>query len=140
MKNIPLYEVTRPENLRDVVKTRLKEFPENPVFLHKTKKGGDYEPVSIEKFDRDIDSLGSALFSKIKKGSRVAILSETRYEWYVSYLMTTNGLGCVVPIDKELHPEEILNCLERAEVDVLIFSRTKLDVVNEIYGKVDTLK
>lgn len=140
MKNIPLYEVTRPENLRDVVKTRLREFPENPVFLHKTKKGGDYEPVSTEKFDRDIDSLGSALFSKLKKGSRVAILAETRYEWYVSYLATTNGLGCVVPIDKELHPEEIQNCLERAEADVIIFSKTKLDVINEIYGKIPTLK
>ena len=140
MKNIPLYEVTRPENLRDVVKTRLRDFPENPVFLHKTKKGGDYEPVSTEKFDRDIDSLGSALFSKLKKGSRVAILAETRYEWYVSYLATTNGLGCVVPIDKELHPEEIQNCLERAEADVIIFSKTKLDVINEIYGKIPTLK
>ena len=139
MKNIPLYEVTKPENLRDVVKTRVREFPENPVFLHKTKKGGDYEPVSTEKFDHDIDSLGSALFKKLKKGSRIAILSETRYEWYVSYLATTNGLGCVVPIDKELKTEEILNCLQRAEVNVLIFSKTKLDVVNEIIGKVKTL-
>ncbi len=139
MKNIPLYEVTKPENLRDVVKTRVREFPENPVFLHKTKKGGDYEPVSTEKFDHDIDSLGSALFKKLKKGSRIAILSETRYEWYVSYLATTNGLGCVVPIDKELKTEEILNCLQRAEVNVLIFSKTKLDVVNEIMGKVKTL-
>ena len=139
MKNIPLYEVTKPENLRDVVKTRVREFPENPVFLHKTKKGGEYEPVSTEKFDHDIDSLGSALFKKLKKGSRIAILSETRYEWYVSYLATTNGLGCVVPIDKELKTEEILNCLQRAEVNVLIFSKTKLDVVNEIMGKVKTL-
>ena len=139
MKNIPLYEVTKPENLRDVVKTRVREFPENPVFLHKTKKGGDYEPVSTEKFDHDIDSLGSALFKKLKKGSRIAILSETRYEWYVSYLATTNGLGCVVPIDKELKTEEILNCLQRAEVNVLIFSKTKLDVVNDIMGKVKTL-
>lgn len=139
MKNIPLYEVTKPENLRDVVKTRVREFPENPVFLHKTKKGGEYEPVSTEKFDHDIDSLGSALFKKLKKGSRIAILSETRYEWYVSYLATTNGLGCVVPIDKELKTEEILNCLQRAEVNVLIFSKTKLDVVNEIIGKVKTL-
>ena len=139
MKNIPLYEVTKPENLRDVVKTRVREFPENPVFLHKTKKGGEYEPVSTEKFDHDIDSLGSALFKKLKKGSRIAILSETRYEWYVSYLATTNGLGCVVPIDKELKTEEILNCLQRAEVNVLIFSKTKLDVVNDIMGKVKTL-
>ncbi len=140
MKNIPLYEVTHVENLRDVIKNRLRDFPENPVFLHKEKKGGDYVPVSTEKFDHDIDSLGTALMSKVKKGARVAILSETRYEWYVSYLGTTNGVGCIVPIDKELHPDEILNCLERAEIEVLIFSKTKLDAVNAIYDKVPTIK
>ena len=140
MKNIPLYEVTRPKDLRDVIKTRVREFPENPVFLHKTKKGGDYEPVSTLQYDHDIDSLGTAFLSKVDKGSRIAILGETRYEWYVTYLATTNGTGCVVPIDKELHPEEILNMLNRAEVNILVFSKIKLDAVNEIYGKIPTIK
>ena len=140
MKNIPLYEVTHITNLRDVIKTRVKEFPQNPVFLHKTEKGGPYVPVSTEQYDHDIDCLGTVLFSKVKKGSRVAILAETRYEWYVSYLATTNGVGCVVPIDKELHPEEIENCLVRSETNVLIFSKSKLPVVKEVYGKIPTIE
>ena len=134
MKNIPLYEVTKIENLRDVIKKRLHEFPENPVFMVKDKKGGEYVSISTEKYDHDIDSLGTAFMSLVPKGSRIAILSETRYEWYVTYLATTNGTGCVVPLDKELHPEEILNMLERAEIDILVFSKTKLSVVDEIYG------
>ena len=140
MKNIPLYEVTKIENLRDVIKKRLHEFPENPVFMVKEKKGGKYISISTEKYDHDIDSLGTAFMNLVPKGSRVAILSETRYEWYVTYLATTNGTGCVVPLDKELHPDEILNMLERAEIDILVFSSTKLAVVNEIYGKVGSIK
>jgi long-chain acyl-CoA synthetase len=136
----PLYKVTRPKNLRDVIKTRLKEFPDNPVFLVKEKKGGEYVPISTEKYDHDIDSLGTALMHYVPKGSRVAILSETRYEWYTSYLATTNGTGCVVPLDKELKSEEIESMLNRAEVDILIFSKSKKDVVEEIYGKVPTMK
>ena len=135
MKNKPLYEVTHPKDLRDVIKTRVREFPQNPVFLHKTKKGGPYEPVSTEKYDHDIDSLGTAVRALVDHGSRVAILSETRYEWYVSYLAATNGIGCVVPIDKELHAEEIENCLVRAEADVLIFSSTKLDAVESFTAR-----
>ena len=140
MKNIPLYEVTKIENLRDVIKKRLNEFPENPVFMVKDKKGGEYISISTEKYDHDIDSLGTAFMNLVPKGSRIAILSETRYEWYVTYLATTNGTGCVVPLDKELHPDEILNMLERAEIDILVFSSTKLAVVNEIYGKVGSIK
>jgi long-chain acyl-CoA synthetase len=140
MKNIPLYEVTHMRDLREMLKRRVKEFPENPVFLHKEVKGGPYVAVSTEKYDHDVDSLGTALMTMVPKGSRVAIVSETRYEWYVSYLGTTNGVGCVVPIDKELHEEEIQNCLDRAEVDVLIFSKTKLNVINAVYGKLPKLK
>ena len=140
MKDIPLYEVTKVTNLRDVIKTRVKEFPGNPVFLHKPGKSKEYVPVSTEKYDHDIDSLGTAFMHKVKKGSRIAILAETRYEWYVSYLATTNGTGCVVPIDKELKTEEIINCLSRAHVDLLVFSKSKLEVVNEVYGKIDSLK
>ena len=136
----PLYKVTKPKNLRDVIKTRLKDFPGNPVFLVKDKKGGEYVPISTEKYDHDIDSLGTALMHYVPKGSRVAILSETRYEWYTAYLATTNGTGCVVPLDKELKSEEIESMLNRAEVDILIFSKTKKDVVEAVYGKVPTIK
>ncbi len=140
MKDIPLYEVTKVTNLRDVIKTRVKEFPDNPVFLHKPDKSKDYVPVSTEKYDHDIDSLGTAFMHKVQKGARIAILAETRYEWYVTYLATTNGTGCVVPIDKELKTDEIINCLSRAHADMLVFSKSKLEVVNEVYGKIDSLK
>ena len=140
MKDIPLYEVTKVTNLRDVIKTRVKEFPGNPVFLHKPGKSKEYVPVSTEKYDHDIDSLRTAFMHKVNKGARIAILAETRYEWYVSYLATTNGTGCVVPIDKELKTDEIINCLSRAHADLLVFSKSKLEVVNEVYGKIDSLK
>ena len=140
MKDIPLYDVTKVTNLRDVIKTRVKEFPGNPVFLHKPNKSKDYVPVSTEKYDHDIDSLGTAFMHKVPKGARIAILAETRYEWYVTYLATTNGTGCVVPIDKELKTDEIINCLSRAHADMLVFSASKMESVNEIYGKIDSLK
>ena len=135
-----LYEVTEIHNLRDVIKKRLHEFPQNPVFLVKEKKGGEYIPISTEKYDHDIDSLGTYFMNTVKKGARIAIFAETRYEWYVSYLATTNGTGCVVPLDKELPVDDVLNMLTRAEVDIVLFSKSKLDIINQVYGKVDTVK
>ncbi|MCR4688502.1 MAG: AMP-binding protein [Saccharofermentans sp.] len=129
-----LYEVTKIQNLRDVIKKRVNEFPQNPVFLIKEKKGGDYVPVSTEKYDHDIDSLGTYFLNTVSKGARIAIFAETRYEWYVSYLATTNGTGCVVPLDKELPVDDVKNMVDRAEVDILIFSKSKLDIVNQVYG------
>ena len=140
MKNLPPYDVPKITNLRDVVKTRVREYPKNPVIIHKIKKTGDYVPVSTEKFDHDIDCLGTAFMSRVKKGARIAVLGETRYEWYVSYLATTNGTGCIVPIDKELSTDEIQNMLERAQIDLIVFSSLKQKEINSIYGKVESIK
>ena len=135
-----LYEVTEIHDLRDVIKKRVKEFPGNPVFLVKEKKGGEYVPVSTEKYDHDIDSLGTYFLNTVQKGARIAIFAETRYEWYVTYLATTNGTGCVVPLDKELPVEDIENMLERAEVDIVVFSKSKKDIIDAVYGKVASVK
>ena len=135
-----LYEVTEVHDLRDVIKKRVKEFPQNPVFLVKEKKGGDYVPISTEKYDHDIDSLGTYFMNTVQKGARIAIFAETRYEWYVTYLATTNGTGCVVPLDKELPVEDIENMLERAEVDIIVFSKSKKDIIDSVYGKVASVK
>ena len=135
-----LYEVTEVHDLRDVIKKRVKEFPGNPVFLVKEKKGGEYVPISTEKYDHDIDSLGTYFLNTVQKGARIAIFAETRYEWYVTYLATTNGTGGVVPLDKELPVEDIENMLERAEVDIVVFSKSKKDIIDAVYGKVASVK
>lgn len=140
MKDKPLYEVTQIRDLRELIKKRVKDHPENPCFLVKEQKGGEYVPIMPDKYDKDIDGLGTALMTLVNKGAKVAILGETRYEWFVSYLAVTNGTGCVVPLDKELPADEIESMLERADVEILIFSKAKLEAVETVYGKVPSVK
>lgn len=136
----PLYETYEISNFRDIVKKRLELFPDHPVFKQKMKKGGEYVDIYPQQYDRDIDELGTGLRSILPQGSRVAIIGETRYEWYCSYFAVTNGVGCVVPLDKELMASEIENMLERAIIDAIIFSSSKKSLIDEIYGKVASVK
>lgn len=135
-----LIKVPEINDFREIIKHRLRDYPQNPMFLIKEKKGGEYIPVSTEKYDHDIDSLGTYFLNTVKKGARISVFSESRYEWYVSYLATTNGTGCVIPLDKELPVDDVIYMLTRAEADVIIFSKSKLSIINEVYGKVDTVK
>ena len=80
--------------------------------------------------------MGTGLSHLCGIGSRIAILAETRYEWYVSYLATTNGTGIIVPLDKELPPEEVASCLNRAEVNCVIYSSSKQNVLDEIRDQI----
>ncbi len=132
MKDIPLYEVRKIRDLRDMLQQSATLYGESTAFMIKKERGGPYIDVTMKEFAGDVDALGTALFHRFGGGSRVAILAETRYEWYVSYLGVTNGLGVVVPLDRELPGPEIAGMINRAEVTVLLYSRTKQKIIDQI--------
>jgi long-chain acyl-CoA synthetase len=151
MKNIPLYEVKEIHDLRDMIKQSVEQFADETAFLvkdprvmnrgrpaqeEKTDADLPYIPVTYRQFDRDVDALGTALKRMDLKEGRVAILAETRYEWYVTYLATVNGVGIVIPIDKELPPGEIASLLNRSHAEVLVYSQAKKKEVDLIRDQV----
>ena len=71
--------------------------------------------------------------------SRVAIIAETRYEWYVSYLAVVNGLAVVVPLDKELPANEIVNLMNSAEA-ITFFLQSEKDAIEGIRDQMPTVK
>jgi len=159
MKNIPLYEVRPIKDLRDMIRQSAGLYGDKPVFLVKdpraigqpaaavpqTGRSSDtgsapYLPVTYQKFARDVDALGTWLFAQSLQNSRIAILAETRYEWYVTYLATVNGTGIVVPLDKELPQAEIANLLNRSRADVLVYASSKQKEVDAIRDSIGTVK
>lgn len=140
MKKIPFYEVREIKDLRDMLRQSVKIFNDKTAFMIKKNREEPYTNVSYRTFGADVDALGTALVQLSGKGSRVAILSETRYEWYVTYLATTNGTGIVVPIDKELPAHEIASLLNRSYSDILVYSSSKQPVIDEIKDQIPTVK
>jgi len=69
-----------------------------------------------------IQKTGTAFYKIGVMGANIAILTETRYEWLTCYMATVNGNGIVVPLDRELAEEQILNFVERASVTCVIYS------------------
>lgn len=133
-KNAPLYEVRHINDLRDMLTQSSALYADQTAFLIKDRRGGPYLPVTYRQYAADVDAFGTALADAGLKGGRIAILAETRYEWYVSYLATTNGTGIVVPLDKELPVGEIRSLLERSRADAVIYSSSKkeqMDLIRE---------
>ncbi len=151
MKDIPLYDVRTIRDLRDMLQQSVAHYGDQTAFLIKdprvihrdqpaapdaTKKAQAYLPVSYRQFARDVDALGTFLKNHKQAQQRVAILAETRYEWYVSYLATVNGVGVVVPLDKELPDTEIASLLNRSRSNVLVYSQAKKDAVDHIRDQI----
>ncbi len=121
MANPPLYNVRPVENLRKMLDRSVELFGEKNAFLLKLSDN-NFKEVKYREFKQEVDALGTALINMGLKDSSIALISENRYEWCVSYLSVVNGTGVVVPLDKELPSVEIENLLLRSGAKAVIFS------------------
>jgi long-chain acyl-CoA synthetase len=126
-----LYEHREVSDLKELVDSSTDLFGDRDAFLVKDRPGGAYRPVSYRQLRTDIDSLGTALTECGFAGAKIALIGENRYEWVVSYLAVTNGVGVIVPFDRELCAEELAGFMKRAGVRAIIYSSKSERLVTE---------
>lgn len=134
MRNKPLYEVRDIENLKQMLEESAELYKDNTAYLVKNDKK-EYINIMYPQVLDDMNALGTALIDLGLKGKRIAVIGENRYEWAISYLAVINGVGVIVPLDKQLPQNEIISCMERAEVDCVIYSgklQETIDVIAEM--------
>jgi len=87
------------------------------------KVEGQYQGISYQQFGEKVKNLALGLASLgVKKGDRVALLSENRSEWAISDLAILS-LGAInVPIYPSLIPKQIEYILNDSEAKVIITS------------------
>lgn len=118
-------------DLKDMINGVASRFSTEPVFKYETK--GVKTEVSFERFKKDIDGFGTYLFSKGYNGDKkIAVLGENSYNWIVTYFSVVNGGNIIIPLDKELKPNELLVLLNSSETDVLVYSKQKQKAVDEM--------
>ncbi len=140
LKNIPLFKVRTIHNLKDMINSSVENYGDKAAFLVKRKNIEGYVPVSYKQFKKDIDALGTALSSLGLKGKRIALIGENRYEWAVTYLSVVNGLGVIVPLDKELPSNEIESLLVRSKADAIVFSSTNVEQIKAFSNDLKSVK
>lgn len=106
------------KDLINIYKTKNKDIT---AFEYKdSPEDTEIKKVSYKQYAEDIENLAVSLLSRNCK--RVAIISPNRYEWCVSYMAVVSAGLIVVPLDKSLPENEIINSIKRSEVDSIIFA------------------
>lgn len=127
-----IHDYVKITDLKDMLNKSAKAYVDKPAFRFKTNEPGVFNDISYKEFSNQVNALGTALVNLSLKDKRIAVISENRYEWAVSYLAVVAGTGIVVPMDKSLPENEIKSLIERSEVDAIIFSDKYLDVMKDV--------
>ena len=128
--NNKLYDGQKLNDFRELVNLYKTKYKDLTAFEYKEKPDDDnHIKVKYSQFAKDIENLAVSLLNMSCK--KVALISDNRYEWCVSYLAITTAGLIVVPLDKSLPKNEILELLKRSEADSIIFSDKYIDTVND---------
>ncbi len=130
-----LYAPREVSDLKDLILGSVDRYGQRNAFLVKDKADGKYKGISYEQFLNDINGLGTKLIDMGLFGKKIALIGENSYEWVLTYFATVNGTGVIVPIDRELKAEEVLNLLNRAGVSAVFYSKKAKKTIDKIKGK-----
>lgn len=135
MKKYKNYEVRPIENLKEMLYTSAATWPEKNAFLE--KRDGVYEGITFNQYLLDVEGLGTELCARGFLGKRVIVTGENCYAWALAYMTVICGLGVVIPVDKEIPPEEIANIANISEADAVIYSAKYEDKIKKIEKPLD---
>ncbi|QIB69552.1 AMP-binding protein [Aminipila butyrica] len=127
-----LHHVRDIDTLKEMLTTCKELFGKKPAFLYKEEKGGPYREVNFITLKDDVDALGTKLLDMGMEGENIAVIGENCYAWMVAYFAVVNGVGKVVPLDKELSKEEIVNLLTTAGCKAVFYTSAYKNVFRDV--------
>ena len=116
------------QNLKEIMDFVAEKYGNNTGFIYKSSDRKTKTEVSYKTFREDIDTIGAYLISKGLKGKRIAVIGPNSYAWLASYYGIVINTGVVVPLDKGLPEEEIVNSLIKCKAEAIIYDESlKMD-------------
>lgn len=124
-----LYNADKINDFRELVNRYSNLYADKVAFEYKeTPQSKEHIKITYAQFVNDIKALGTALINLCLSKKRVAIIAPNRYEWCVSYLAITTSDMVVVPLDRALPDNEIIDLLIRSEAEAVFFDKKYKDV------------
>ena len=120
------YKDSRPiTDIKHMIETSAELYGDNTAFYQKYKGDETFTAISYRQMIEKVNGLGTALIHHGLQGKRIAVIGENSSEWAVSYLAVLCGTGIVVPLDKELHEEELKQLTVKGELSAVITVENK---------------
>ena len=122
-------------NFKDMLYRSADIYRSRTAFKVKDEEGHIIS-ITYEQFKNDIVSLGTSLIEKGFLNKRISVIGKNSYPWCVSYL-AASIVGIVVPIDKELHTDDVINFMNVSQTVCILGDSKNLDSVLANIEKVE---
>ena len=109
-------------DLRDLVRSNAECFGDKPQYFYKDKETKQYVEFTYNDMNDHVNAIGTAFSVLGIMGKHVAVIGETWPDYLATYYATVNGGGVIVPLDRELAIDEIVNFCDLAEIEAIVYT------------------
>ena len=130
MKQLKLYEVPAINSIQEMLILSLKTYGDKIALEDLSET--PIQNVTYKQLFENVVQFGKAL-SKLglKERDHIAVIGENRVQWGITYLTAMCFNYVIVPIDKNLSHNEILNILHESDSVAIVFSETYESMLKE---------
>lgn len=131
----------KPEEITDLKQMLYRSadiYASRTAFKLKNESGQIYN-VTYKELKNDVVALGTFLIKKGFLNKRIAVIGKNSYKWCVSYLAACI-VGVVVPIDKELHYDDVINFMNVSKTVCILGDSKNLNTILENKSKLHNSK
>lgn len=114
-----------PVDLKDMLETTVARFPERALFKQKFNRNEPFREITFRQVLDDVYALGTAFLDLGLREKKIGVIGKNSYQWCETYLAVTGGVGVIVPLDKELHEEELKQLTVKGELSAVITVENK---------------
>lgn len=129
------HKTEKVSNFKELLYRSADIYRNRTAFKLKDENSNIYS-VNYEQFKNDVIYLGTSLIEKGFLNKRISVVGKNSYKWCVSY-MAASIVGIVVPIDKELHSDDIINFMNVSQSVCILGDSKNLDLILDNISKVE---
>lgn len=134
-KEIPIAERLRKKYHKCEEVTNFKDMLDRSALIFKTRtafklkdENGKIYNKTYEELKKEVTALGTDLIEKGLLNKKIAVIGKNSYKWAISYL-AASIVGIVVPIDKELHSDDVINFMNVSNSECILGNYKNLEVI-----------
>jgi long-chain acyl-CoA synthetase len=122
-----------PQTVNELVAKARQDWPDRPYL--QIRAGQSVSALTFREVAAHAETVAAALIERgVRPGDRVALLSDNRPGWIVSYFAILLTGAVVVPLDSLMAPSEISGVLEMSHACLLITTAKFTDAVRSVHG------
>lgn len=122
---------TMPASIREMLSVACEKYGDKIAYKSYSASNTLVE-MTYKQVLSSYNSLGTAIASLDFFKEKICILSENRPEWMIAYMAIIGGGNTVIPLDKELLPNQIENFINYSEAAAIFCSEKYLPKVLEM--------